>query len=76
MPVLPIEQAMENIYTSLKNNNQDIDVHISALKESMTSAGLASATVDPARLAQNNRQGRKIMQSYFKRRGVTVEFKE
>ncbi|MEI9902976.1 MAG: hypothetical protein WDN06_02585 [Asticcacaulis sp.] len=36
--------------------------------------GAKVLTVAPSRLAQNNRQGRKIMQSYFKKRGVTVEF--
>jgi hypothetical protein len=29
---------------------------------------------DPSRLAINNRQGRKTMQAYFKKRGVTVTF--
>jgi hypothetical protein len=29
---------------------------------------------EPARLAQNNRQGRKLMQSYFRKRGVAVSF--
>ena len=28
---------------------------------------------DATKLAQNNRQGRKLMQSYFKKRGVAVE---
>ncbi len=68
------EQALENIYTSLKNDNEDIDVHIAALKTALQKDGENSVAVDPARLAQNNRQGRKMMQAYFKKRGVTVTF--
>lgn len=66
------EQALENIYTSLHNDNADIDDHIDALRTALGDD--ASVTVDPARLAQNNRQGRKMMQSYFKKRGVSVTF--
>jgi hypothetical protein len=69
-----IEQALENIYTSLSNDNEDIDIHIDHLKTALDGAGEKSVTVDPARLAQNNRQGRKMMQAYFKKRGVTVNF--
>jgi hypothetical protein len=29
---------------------------------------------EPSKLAQNNRQGRKLMQAYFRKRGVTVSF--
>ena len=69
-----LQQALENIYTSLNNDNEDIDLHISALKTAMTAEGQKSVAVDTARLAQNNRQGRKMMQSYFKKRGVAVTF--
>ena len=30
--------------------------------------------VDPAKLSQNNRSGRKLMQAYFRQRGVTVKY--
>jgi hypothetical protein len=40
----------------------------------MAAEGAKEAVFDPAKLAQNNRQGRKMMQSYFKKRGVTVTF--
>lgn len=69
-----LNQALENIYRSLANDNEDIDAHIAALKEAMQARGEKSIAVDPARLAQNNRQGRKMMQSYFKKRGVVVTF--
>lgn len=66
------EQAIENIYKSLQNGNEDIDAHITALKPLLEDAG--ALTVDASRLPQNNRQGRKMMQSYFKKRGITVSF--
>lgn len=67
-------QALENIYESLKNDNEDIDRHIAVLREALAAEGTRDIAVDPARLAQANRQGRKMMQSYFKKRGVTVTF--
>lgn len=75
MSDLTLNEAIDNIYTSLRENNADIDVHIAALKAAMAKDGIKQAVFDPAKLAQNNRQGRKTMQSYFKKRGVTVEFK-
>ena len=75
MTTLTLDQALENIYSSLHNGNQDIDDHIKALKTTLTAAGQKSILVDTARLSQNNRQGRKMMESYFKKRGVIVEFK-
>ena len=35
---------------------------------------LDEASFAPERLSQNNRSGRKMMQSYFKKRGVKVVF--
>lgn len=71
---LSLEQAIENIYTSLQNDNDDIDNHIEKLKAAMAEKGVKAAVFEPARLVQNNRQGRKMMESYFKKRGVTVTF--
>lgn len=69
-----LQQALENIYTSLNNDNEDIDLHIAALKKAMVENNQKTITVASDRLAQNNRQGRKMMQSYFKKRGVAVAF--
>ncbi len=66
------EQAIENIYNSLQNGNEDIDAHIAALKPLLDAT--RTFTADSARLPQNNRQGRKMMQSYFKKRGINVAF--
>lgn len=74
MTTLTLEQATEAIYASLANDNEDIDLHIKNLKSALQSAGQAEAVFDPARLVQNNRAGRKMMQSYFKKRGVRVSF--
>jgi len=71
---IALTDAMENIYASLKAGNADLDSHIAALRTALGREGLKEAVFDPARIAQNNRQGRKLMQSYFKKRGVTVSF--
>lgn len=69
-----VAAVTEDIYTSLANDNEDIDHHIARLKEALAAEGAKQAVFDPARLAQNNRAGRKLMQSYFKKRGVNVVF--
>lgn len=70
-----IAAVTEDIYTALGNDNEDIDLHIARLKEALSAAGAKEAVFDPARLVQGNRAGRKLMQSYFKKRGVAVSFK-
>jgi hypothetical protein len=74
MTALTVEQALEAVYASLHNDNADIDTHIGQLKTALSASGQHSVAVDSARLVQNNRQGRKMMQSYFKKRGVLVTF--
>ena len=71
---LTVEEATNRIYESLKANNEDIDLHIANLKEALKRAGQKEAIFDPARISQNNRSGRKLMQAYFRQRGVTVTF--
>ena len=69
-----VAEATEAIYQSLNADNADLDAHIATLKAALKREGLTEAVFDPARLAQNNRAGRKMMQSYFRQRGVTVAF--
>lgn len=69
-----IDEAKNAIYTSLHNDNEDIDLHIANLKAAMAQAGEKEASFEPAKLSQNNRAGRKMMQAYFKKRGVKVVF--
>ena len=74
MSELTLSEAIESIYASLRADNEDLDARIAALKAAMARDGIKEAVFDPARLAQNNRQGRKLMQSYFRKRGVPVSF--
>lgn len=74
MSDLTLAEAIDNIYTSIKNNNEELDAHIAALKAALARDGVKEAIFEPAKLAQNNRQGRKLMQAYFRKKGVTVVF--
>ena len=69
-----VSEATDSIYASLQSNNAHIDVHIATLKAALTREGLKEAVFDPTRLVQNNRSGRKLMQAYFRQRGVNVTF--
>lgn len=74
MSTLSLDDAKNAIYESLNNDNDEIDTHIRNLKDAMQANGEKEASFDPAKLSQNNRAGRKMMQSYFKKRGVKVIF--
>lgn len=74
MSELTVAEATDRIYQSLADDNADLDMHISALKAALAQEGRKEAVFDPAKLAQNNRSGRKLMQAYFRQRGVTVKF--
>ncbi len=74
MSELTVADATNRIYESLQADNADIDAHIATLKAALMQAGLKEAVFDPTRLVQNNRSGRKLMQAYFRQRGVTVKF--
>lgn len=67
-------EAIDSIYASLQADNADLDEHIATLKLAMTREGVKEAVFEPGKLAQNNRSGRKLMQSYFRKRGVAVRF--
>lgn len=69
-----VADAIEAVYASLGADNAEIDEHIATLKAAMKREGVKEAEFDPTRLAQNNRSGRKLMQAYFRQRGVTVKF--
>jgi len=71
---LTLNEAIDNIYESIKNDNEELDAQIAALKAAMAREGVKEAVFEPGKLAQSNRQGRKIMQSYFRKKGVTVSF--
>ncbi len=69
-----LAEATERIYASLQSDNADLDAHIASLKAALIRAGMKEAVFDPAKLAQNTRSGRKLMQAYFRQRGVIVKF--
>lgn len=71
---ITVSAAIEAIYASIKNNNEDLDLHIAALKSAMAREGVKEAVFETSKLAQPNRQGRKLMQAYFKKKGVAVSF--
>ena len=73
---MDVTEAKEAVYESLAQDNMDIDLHIANLKQALKDAGEKEATFEPDRLAQNNRAGRKMMQAYFKKRGVSVTFSQ
>lgn len=74
MSELTVADATSRVYASLEADNEDIDRHIAALKDALKREGLKEAVLDPARLVQNNRSGRKLLQAYFRQRGVKVTF--
>lgn len=69
-----VTEATDNIYASLQADNADLDEHIATLKRALAREGAKEAIFDATRLPQNNRSGRKMMQSYFRQRGVSVKF--
>jgi len=71
---LTVSAAIDAIYESLRNDNADLDEHIAALKAAMAREDAKEAVFETAKLAQPNRQGRKLMQAYFKKKGIAVSF--
>ena len=71
-----VKEALEKVHASLDNNNEGLDGLIAELKAAMMAAGEKTVTMVKERLPQNNRQGRKMLQTYFKKRGVVVEYAE
>lgn len=71
-----VAEATRRIYESLQADNAEIDAHIATLKAALTRAGSKEAVFDPSKLVQNNRSGRKLMQAYFRQRGVTVKYSD
>lgn len=71
---MPVSDVLEKIYESLLNDNAELETHITEAKKAMAAEGLKELSVDATRLAQNNRQGRKLMQAYFRQRGIKVVF--
>ncbi|MFM9889348.1 MAG: hypothetical protein ACKVOE_01700 [Rickettsiales bacterium] len=71
-----VKQALDAVHASLDGNNVGLDEKIAGLKQALADKGEKQVLMDPTRLPQNNRQGRKMLQTYFKKRGVVVVYKE
>lgn len=69
-----VKQALEHVHASLNDNNTGLDKAIEVLKAALAAQGEKSVEMDKERLPQNNRQGRKMLQTYFKKRGVEVTY--
>jgi hypothetical protein len=74
MSDVSLQQAIDNIYASLKADNAELLERIAELKAALAREGVKEAVFEPAKLAQNNRQGRKLMQAFFRKHGVSVSF--
>lgn len=74
MAASKLDQIKDDIYAAIAADNEGLDDAIKALKEELKSQGTKEALFEPDRLVQNNRQGRQMMKSYFKKRGVIVKF--
>lgn len=71
-----VATALAQVHASLHDNNVGLDDRIAALKAALAAKGDKQVVMDKTSLPQNNRQGRKMLQTYFKKRGVVVVFAE
>ena len=71
-----VKSVLDAVHACLNDNNVGLDAAIAALKAALADAGEKAVTMDQTLLPQNNRQGRKMLQTYFKKRGVVVVFKK
>lgn len=76
MAASKLDQIKEDIYESIRNDNEGIVELVAALKEELKAQGTKEAVFEPEKLVQNNRQGRQMMKSFFKKRGVIVKFEK
>jgi hypothetical protein len=72
---MTIENTLEAIYISLQNDNENIDECILNLKIEMKKEDLKDIEINNMKLPIPNREGRNMLKSYFKKRGVKVTFK-
>lgn len=71
-----VAPLLDAVYAALHDNNKGLDEKIVALKTALVAAGEKSVTMQKDRLPNNSRPGRKMLQTYFKKRGVVVTFDE
>lgn len=69
-----VKTALDEVHAALNDNNEGLDEKIANLKLALVAKGEKQVLMDQKLLPQNNRQGRKMLQTYFKKRGVVVAF--
>lgn len=69
-----VKAALDEVHAALNADNVGLDEKIAALKAALDAKGEKTVTMDQTLLPQNNRQGRKMLQTYFKKRGVSVVY--
>ena len=69
-----LDQIKEDIYAAIAADNEGLEEAIKELKDALKEEGTKIAVFEPTKLVQNNRQGRQMMKSFFKKRGVIVKF--
>lgn len=74
MAAKTLDAIKEDIYESFRNDNEGLLEALDELKAALKEQGTKEATFETHKLAQNNRQGRQMMKSFFKKRGVIVKF--
>ena len=71
-----LKPILDTVHEALNNNNEGLDPAIAVLKAALAENGEKFVVMEKERLPQNNRPGRKMLQSYFKKRGVEVQFNQ
>jgi hypothetical protein len=74
MAASKLDTIKESIYEAIRNDNEGLDEALAELKVELKAQGTKETIFEPAKLVQDNRQGRQMMKSYFKKRGVIVKF--
>ena len=69
-----LAKVKEDIYEAIRNDNEGLEEAITELKNLLKEEGPKEATFETHKLVQNNRQGRQMMKSFFKKRGIVVKF--
>jgi hypothetical protein len=71
-----VTNALETVHAALNADNAGLDAAIAALKAVLVEQGEKQVLMKKERLPNNTRPGRKMLQTYFKKRGVDVAFSE
>ena len=73
---MTIETALEGLYEALNkdDNNASVEGALFSLRDAMKDAGEKSVEIENDKLPNNTREGRRMLKSYAKKRGVAVTF--